>query len=76
MRVLFDQATPVPLRPFLQVHTVRTAAQEGWDELLSCRIFGTLRGGYSFWGVLRATLRFTLARGGGGMLAALPGELR
>ena len=33
MRVLFDQATPVPLRPFLEGHTVRTAAQEGWDRL-------------------------------------------
>ena len=33
MRVLFDQATPVPLRPFLQGHTVRTAAQEGWSQL-------------------------------------------
>ncbi len=33
MRVLFDQATPVPLRPFLQGHTVRTAAQEKWDRL-------------------------------------------
>lgn len=33
MRVLFDQATPVPLRSFLQGHTARTAAQEGWDRL-------------------------------------------
>ncbi|MBV9507123.1 MAG: hypothetical protein JO323_19185 [Acidobacteriia bacterium] len=33
MRILFDQATPVPLRPFLQGHTVRTAAQEKWDRL-------------------------------------------
>ena len=33
MRVLFDQATPVPLRPFLEGHTVRTAAQEKWDRL-------------------------------------------
>jgi hypothetical protein len=33
MRVLFDQATPVPLRPFLQGHTVRTAAQERCDRL-------------------------------------------
>lgn len=33
MRLLFDQATPVPLRRFLQGHTVRTAAQEGWDRL-------------------------------------------
>jgi len=33
MRVLFDQATPVPIRPFLEGHTVRTAAQQGWDRL-------------------------------------------
>jgi hypothetical protein len=33
MRVLFDQATPVPIRKFLIGHTVRTAAQEHWDTL-------------------------------------------
>jgi len=33
MRVLFDQATPVPIRRFLIGHTVRTAAQEHWDTL-------------------------------------------
>lgn len=33
MRILFDQATPVPLRPHLVGHTVRTAAQQGWSEL-------------------------------------------
>jgi hypothetical protein len=33
MRVLFDQATPVPIRTFLIGHTVRTAAQEHWDSL-------------------------------------------
>ncbi len=33
MRILFDQATPVPLRPYLAGHTVRTAAEEGWDKL-------------------------------------------
>jgi hypothetical protein len=33
MRVLFDQATPVPIRQFLTGHTVRTAAQEHWDTL-------------------------------------------
>jgi hypothetical protein len=33
MRILFDQATPVPIRPYLQQHTVRTAAQQGWDRL-------------------------------------------
>jgi transcriptional regulator with GAF, ATPase, and Fis domain len=33
MRVLFDQAAPVPIRRFLKDHFVRTAAQEGWDLL-------------------------------------------
>jgi predicted nuclease of predicted toxin-antitoxin system len=33
MRVLFDQATPVPIRPFLTGHAVSTAAHEGWSEL-------------------------------------------
>ncbi|MEY4094740.1 MAG: hypothetical protein RLZZ53_1939 [Acidobacteriota bacterium] len=33
MRVLFDQATPVPIREFLIGHTVRTATQEHWDTL-------------------------------------------
>jgi len=33
MRVLFDQATPVPIRPFLAGQTVSTAGHEGWDRL-------------------------------------------
>ena len=33
MRVLFDQATPVPIRSHLDQHEVRTVAQEGWDRL-------------------------------------------
>jgi hypothetical protein len=33
MRILFDQATPVPIRPHLEGHEVRTAAQEGWSTL-------------------------------------------
>jgi hypothetical protein len=33
MRIIFDQATPVPIRAYLERHTVRTAAQEGWDRL-------------------------------------------
>lgn len=33
MLVLFDQATPVPLRSFLAGHEVRTAAQQGWSTL-------------------------------------------
>ncbi len=33
MLVLFDQGTPVPLRPFLSGHTVRTAAEQRWTTL-------------------------------------------
>ncbi len=33
MLVLFDQATPVPMRPYLEGHAVRTAAQQGSDKL-------------------------------------------
>ena len=33
MLVLFDQATPVPLRRFLKGHVVRTTWQQGWDRL-------------------------------------------
>jgi hypothetical protein len=35
MRILFDQATPVPLHPLLVGHSVRTASEEGWDRLLN-----------------------------------------
>ncbi len=33
MRVLFDQATPVPIRRFLTRHTVLTTAQQQWATL-------------------------------------------
>src|SRR5271170_2243597 len=33
MLILFDQATPVPIRPYLKGHAVRTAAQQGWEKL-------------------------------------------
>ena len=33
MRIIFDQATPVPIRPYLEGHTVHTASQQGWDKL-------------------------------------------
>jgi hypothetical protein len=33
MQVLFDQATPVPIRPYLEGHIIRTAFQQGWDKL-------------------------------------------
>jgi hypothetical protein len=33
MLILFDQGTPVPIRFHLKNHTVRTAAEQGWDRL-------------------------------------------
>jgi hypothetical protein len=33
MRVLFDQATPAPIRPYPEGHTVTTAFRQGWDTL-------------------------------------------
>jgi len=35
MFILFDQGTPVPIRPYLQVHTVRTAFEQGWATLIN-----------------------------------------
>jgi len=40
MLILFDQATPVPLRPYLKGHVVRTAAQQGWDRLRNGDLLG------------------------------------
>ena len=33
MRILFDQGTPVPLRPHLSSHRVDTAFERGWSTL-------------------------------------------
>src|ERR1700685_659542 len=33
MRIIFDQATPLPICQYLLGHEVRTAAQQGWDKL-------------------------------------------
>ncbi len=33
MRVLFDQATPLPIHDYLDQHSVSTASQLGWDRL-------------------------------------------
>ena len=33
MRILFDQATPVPIRSYLNSHVVSTASQQGWAAL-------------------------------------------
>ena len=33
MLVLFDQATPVPIGPYVEGHTVNAAFRQGWDKL-------------------------------------------
>jgi hypothetical protein len=33
MRILFDQATPLPIRAHLVHHSVSTAFAQGWDKL-------------------------------------------
>ena len=33
VHVLFDQGTPVPLRPYLAPHTVSTVFEKGWSML-------------------------------------------
>ncbi len=40
MFILFDQGTPVPIRPFLKGHTVETTAQRGWDTLNNGELLG------------------------------------
>lgn len=45
MRVLFDQATPVPIRPHLEGHEVRTAAQQGWDTLKNGELLAAAEAG-------------------------------
>jgi hypothetical protein len=33
VKILFDQGTPVPLRPRLSLHSVDTVAERGWSTL-------------------------------------------
>jgi hypothetical protein len=33
MRILFDQGTPVNIKPYLPGHTIKTAYQQGWSTL-------------------------------------------
>jgi predicted nuclease of predicted toxin-antitoxin system len=33
VKILFDQGTPVPLRRFLEGHTVATTYEKGWSNL-------------------------------------------
>jgi len=44
MLVLFDQGTPVPIRPFLVGHTVKTAAEQGWSTLSNGNLMNAAEG--------------------------------
>jgi hypothetical protein len=33
MLILLDQGTPAPIIPYLEGHSARTTAQQGWDRL-------------------------------------------
>lgn len=35
MKILFDQGTPVPLRRYLPGHSIDTAYERGWSELVN-----------------------------------------
>ena len=41
MRILFDQGTPVPLRPLLLGHVVDTAYERGWSTLANGDLLNT-----------------------------------
>ena len=41
MPVLFDQAVPMPMRPFPQGHTVSTLIQRGWDKIKNGEFAGS-----------------------------------
>jgi len=45
MLVLFDQGTPVPIRPFLIGHTVKTAAEQGWSTLSNGNLLNAAEAG-------------------------------
>ena len=49
MKILLDQGTPVPLRRYLEGHSVTTAYEQGWSELLQvdkiCEIVDATRSG-------------------------------
>lgn len=38
MNILFDQGTPVPLRRHLLEHSVKTAYEQGWSDLVNGRL--------------------------------------
>jgi len=47
MKILFDQGTPVPLRGHLVEHSVDTAHERGWSNLLNGDLLDALeRDGY------------------------------
>jgi hypothetical protein len=44
MRILFDQGTPVPLRPLLVGHAVDTAYERGWSTLANGDLLNAAEG--------------------------------
>ena len=38
MKILFDQGTPVPLQRHLSGHSVATAYEQGWSDLVNGRL--------------------------------------
>jgi hypothetical protein len=60
MRILFDQATPVPLRAYLDRHEVHTASQQGWDTLKNAQTRDQPAG--EFTRLIDAALVFTARR--------------
>ena len=44
MRIIFDQGTPVPLRPHLSGHTVSTAFELGWATLTNGDLLAAAEG--------------------------------
>ena len=47
MKILFDQGTPAPLRPYLAGHSVDTAYERGWSNLSNGNLLDAMeRDGY------------------------------
>ena len=44
MKILFDQGTPVPLRRSLAPHTVATAFEMGWSNLVNGELLAAAEG--------------------------------
>ena len=72
MRILFDQAVPVPLRPYLEGHTIRTAAQQGlrYQQNPAGRKIAIVVLGQQQWPLLRPHVQYVIDS----VNAAVPGS--